>query len=478
MNINFAYAIADGRRFLDNQESLESPNWPRPDETEFVRYMGAIKAKRPDYSVTHPYKVRMCEAKKFLRFTNGLVRSTPNHEKNGNVILRPFNRRFFYDGKAMAMYSISFRPNKNDIAHYNSSIIDNIISSILHHKVSIPLRPSKTFEGSFYRFPHVLPKQYYASSTSNPLSTDSDYFPKTIGKTTPLIFITFNELEEFVCDDYYTKCNTNVSNISLYYHNYNINNIKYTLFLIKPKRKNAVSSLFKQKIPIDTIPHIREYFIHSYCNYLVLKKILFFINNDFIKPIPKNPASQLLQLYFKDAINLLSKQSHHIEPYFTDITEIMNNEISKEFTDYLKSSLMDTINIRPQIFTSLISSFASSKENSTIKPNVSIIDTPISRALEHHFSDLKKEIDDSNIINQLRLIKQQMLEISNNCSDKRQQEIIDLFSELTDVTHKNDLNKDRKSELLESAKRISKASFAYGPSLVNFVKSLLEIVPM
>jgi endonuclease G, mitochondrial len=326
------FPLADVRRFLDEPTGkLDLPNWPTPDFESFLRKFGRIRPRIRGGLRNWVQEERFCNATQALRFeTNPHVMVADRA-----VPVRPYFRRFYADGKALAKLEIGLLVCSNPVLGERRSA-EAFIQSLLRLPVSCA---GETFH-PLVECGARLAKLYQASTT------ETQYAPEPgpswfITAGTPLLLLETGRQD---------------ANIRPFWqHSMPVPSVNAAVAhaWVPLTKGRSIRFWHVQEIENFANQNTRSFRIalmRLHAEREVLRWVLRRIQQEHIRPVPKSSASQRLQKYANEATAHILEYSREVS--VSGVLAIANeveDEVRPGEREGLRESLQSQIQIRPQI---------------------------------------------------------------------------------------------------------------------------------
>lgn len=343
------YTITDYRRLIDyNCGLLSSPDWPSPDEEEFIKSMGQIGNRNSGGLNNWVGESKICLAKKAIKINKWL-----SFSKSKSYNIKLIFRRFYFDGFVSGKYEFGFNIDpRNDYIP-----ISKIIEDLFSLTVRIPSTGYQEQLSLLGNAEDELKAQYLSSTTyiKAPLNTTQEQ----VICSPPNIFIEKKKDEKVKLGIKGSSIHMDKINLTIYHFNLKLKikeNHKRdcSLWLLE----NANTNLFKLDYDENAnkrIRDIRVFLSRINSTRISLKEVLNEIKDGNIKPTPRSVESNILQEFMLSSIkNILRKESGFENDDLLILIRDIENRIIPGSNNELFQKLKKTICIRPQVLEKVI----------------------------------------------------------------------------------------------------------------------------
>jgi len=346
------YTITDFRRLINhNCGILPFPDWPFPEETEFMKSMGQIRNRKSGGLNNWVGESIICIAKKCIKIDKWYTFS-----KKAPYEIKLRFRRFYFDGIASGKYEFGFQINHRDNSDKEYINLKNVIEDLFSLKVRIPLSKTKEYSALLGNAMKCLSTQYLLSSTKNKVLTENkiDDLLDQIKCSTPSIFIEKKSNEKTLLNLMGNTVNINDKELTVSHYNLQlqkkaIERIETCSMWILCNNKYDCNISNIDEPYNKYVRDIRVFLSRLNSIRISLNNILSAISQEKIAPIPNSIESNLLQKFILSSVKNVIKREIVIEDELLIMIRDIENRITPGLNSTLYQKLEKSICIRPQV---------------------------------------------------------------------------------------------------------------------------------
>ncbi|TAL70146.1 MAG: hypothetical protein EPN82_05905 [Bacteroidetes bacterium] len=471
MLIIIQYPITDLRRFIEYEKSyLKFPQWPFPNDSEFVRGMGPVRYRRAGGVNNWVGESKICFAKQSIKIDNSTFKSI-----NGIKLKLKF-RRFYFDGIASGKFEIAFQIESN--VKYELRIL---LQQIFNINVQLKIPTQNTEHCNLINIPRYLAKQYiFATSYLNKIENNINNY---IHWDNPIIFIVSHEYKDLKIQNNYNKQILTLNYpyfVTISHSLIDIKNKQIHLWHLKRSDYSYKSSEIARNIRIIILKlnSIRSTF----------NIILNSINQEIIIVKSLSLQSNILQKYLLDIIKKIDQVEDNIK--MDDVLMIVK-QIEEKLTAGLKFDILNKletiINIRPQILKKIEDYFNKIEKYNLLSKNskeIKMSEIEITNVGNGNVFKIDDEsisiIDSFNKVNDTELLKLLIFinsELENIKNSFKPDDYINLKKDVKLLIEENKTDnprKDRNIFYLDNIKKIITKTGEIGVPILEIVDKVIS----